>query len=289
MPHGVCSRTPLIAACLSFRGQLPARQLFFIKSWVKIRVAGDKCPWRAKGNGIPYGVNALYIQEIVDIMERHRQIYDLLKHCPYEILRQWVTYAYESGHVIFRQGDVQDSLFIVVEGLLDINVLAENGRKYSQATYEKGDLIGELEIFDLRPFVCNVEALTDVKLIGLKRDYFMKWIERDTHFSTRFMRELSALFYRLSEKAGEDSLYSLYHRICRFLVRSLAHGVRQVDGIKVTVDKHQLSHQFAVTPRSVNRILKKLSEQKIIISDNEELIVTDVDKLKREEARSRLI
>jgi CRP-like cAMP-binding protein len=230
----------------------------------------------------------VYIQNIIEIMESNKAIYELLKHCPYEILRQWKLSRYPAGHTMFQQGEVHDHFYLIVEGMVDINIMAENGKKYSQAIYQAGDMIGELEIFEQRPFVCNVEAQTDVKLIGLPRDYFFQWLELDRHFHLFITRKLSNLFYQLSKKAGEDNLYSLYHRVCRYLLQCLEQGKTNRLGTEINVDKHLLSQQFAVTPRSINRILQDLKEKEIIEINSQTLIIRDHHRLREEERISRL-
>lgn len=228
------------------------------------------------------------VEQIIDIMEHHEKIYQMLKHCPYEILRQWKVSEYPRGTVIFHQGDVQDSFYLIVEGSVDINIMAENGKKYSQAIYQPGYMIGELEIFDGKPFVCNVEALTKVRLIGLKRDVFFQWLELDHNFHRHITRTLSSQFYRLSRKAGDDNLYSLSNRVCRYLLDYLENGVKKEQGIEVNVDKHMLSQQFAVTHRSINRILQELKEKGIIDFNSHTLIILDRARLREEEQLSRL-
>lgn len=230
----------------------------------------------------------MYIQNIIEIMESNKSIYELLKHCPYEILRQWELSCFPADQVVFRQGDVQNHFYLIVEGIADINIMAENGKKYSQAIYQAGDMIGELEIFEQRPFVCNVEAQTDVKLIGLRRDYFFQWLELDRHFHLFITRKLSNLFYQLSQKAGDDNLYSLYHRVCRYMLQCIKQGVKNRQGTEIHVDKHLLSQLFAVTPRSINRILQDLKEKEIIEIASQTLIIRDVSRLQEEERISRL-
>lgn len=233
------------------------------------------------------GVESVLHPEIQEVMERYPEIYEILKYCPYEVLREWEFYQYEQGTLICQQGEVQERLFIVVEGLLDIYILAENGRKYTQAVYRQGDIVGELEIFEGKPFVSNVEALTKIKLIGLPRDLFLKWIELDHHFTLYLLRKVTRLFYDLSQKAGEDKLYSLYHRICRHLLSHVEGRRQNGEEIRVVMDKQKLSQQLAVTPRSINRVLQKLKQKGILELDSHTLRVKDIEKLRKEEKLSK--
>lgn len=55
--------------------------------------------------------------------------------------------AYEDGHVLFKEGDVGDKLFIVVSGKVMI-LKEQNGEQKHLATLKENDFLGELALFD---------------------------------------------------------------------------------------------------------------------------------------------
>jgi hypothetical protein len=77
-------------------------------------------------------------------IESDKKILDILRYCPYEIWNRFKHQTYLQGQIIFNQGEVYDYCCIIVTGMADIYITVENGRKYSQAIYGKGDFIGEL-------------------------------------------------------------------------------------------------------------------------------------------------
>ncbi|WP_028594283.1 Crp/Fnr family transcriptional regulator [Paenibacillus assamensis] len=222
------------------------------------------------------------MQQMIKYMEQHEKIYAMMKQCPYEILREWKLTQFKSGTILFSQGDIQDSFYILVEGVADISVIGENGKKYVQSTYHKGDMIGELEIVDRLPFISNVEAVTDVVLMGLKREHFLNWLQLDRNFNEYFIRSILKLQYDILKKEGDNNLYTLHDRVCSYLLRCLPHGQKRAEGIVIQVDKQQLSHQFAVTTRSINRTLSELKKQGIIDLNKQEIIILDTTRLQVE-------
>src|SRR5699024_1708374 len=188
----------------------------------------------------------------------------MLKDCPYSILKRWEMKSYSKGDMICHQNMTYDYFYIIIKGKANIYIMAENGKKYSQSIYEKGDYFGELEIFDRKPYICSVEAITNLELIRLHRKYFLQWIEKDRYFSLYMSKTLCDNFYKLSKKAGENTLYSLKYRICSYLINSIDNGVKQDEGISININKEQLSYQLAVTQRSINRILQELKKKSLI-------------------------
>lgn len=225
------------------------------------------------------------IYKTIDLIESNPRIYEMLRLCPYEILKQWDIKSYPKGQRVMNQGEIYDYFYIITEGFLDIFIMAENGKRYSQSMYTTGNFIGELEIFNRLPYICSVEAVTDVKLLVIKREYFLKWFESDKSISSYITKIICEHLYRLSNKAGQDTLYSLKQRLCSFLIECSSKST--VKKNKIDLQKDLLSDQLAVTPRSINRVLKYLKEKQIIEIVNNTIIIMDLEKLKKEEEISR--
>lgn len=225
--------------------------------------------------------------EIIDIIESNAVIKDMLRNCPYDILKRWERKDYKKGEVICQQDMTHDYFYIIIDGYVNICITAENGRKHSQSIYKKGNYFGELEIFDRKPYICSVEALTDTKTIRISREYFLQWIRSDLHFALYITKTLCDNFYKLSKLAGENTLYSLKYRICNYLLYEVDSKGRDSKPLEIRINKEQLSEKFAVTSRSINRVLQYLKEKELIDVSNSSIFITDIEGLKEEERISR--
>ena len=225
--------------------------------------------------------------EIIDIIESNKAIKKILKDCPYDILRKWEFKEYVKDQMICHQGMRYNHFYIIAEGYANICLTAENGKKCSLAIYKKGDYFGELEIFDNKPYICSIEALTEVKVICIDKENFLKWLTKDQYFSLHITKTLCEGFYNLSKLSGENTLYSLKYRICNYLLYRLDSSVKSDKGMALQIDKEQLSERFAVTSRSINRVLQQLKENKIIEVESDSIYILDIPRLKEEEKLSR--
>lgn len=225
--------------------------------------------------------------KIKEIIETNPVIMAMLKNCPDDILSHWEIKNYLKDYIVCYQDMVYEYFHIIVEGQANIYIMAESGKKYSQSIYTEGNYFGELEIFDNRPYICSVEAITDLKVIRIHRKYFLQWIERDKHFTLYMMKTLCDGFYKLSKKAGENTLYSLKYRICNYLIGCIDNGIRQSKGIRIDFNKEQLSDQLVVTQRSINRILQQLKEKDLIEVGSNFILIIDLEGLKEEKRISQ--
>lgn len=227
-------------------------------------------------------MNKNYVLEISEILERDTVIYEIMCQCPYEILRKMAIRDYKAKEFILNQGEIYNNMYIVLEGELGIYVESEHGKKYYLSTYRKGNYIGELEMFGSHPYISSVEALTNVKLLELSREDFIKWIKMDKNLNDYFIRTLCDSTYVLCSNMGTNTLYSLKSRICKYFIDNVSSG-GQGEDMKIAINSEMLGEYMAVTQRSVNRILKQLKESGIIEITKAHIVIKNFEKLLEEE------
>ena len=225
------------------------------------------------------------MQRLNNYMEKNEQLYLMLRQCPYEILRQMEVREFKKNSIIYRQGEIQNVFSILAEGIADIYVIGDNGKTYMQSTYSAGDIIGEFEIFSQTPFMSNVKSITDVSLITLNREYFLKWLQSDQNFNQQFIHKIVGTAHRIIKKDEDSKLYSLHQRVCKYLLKRLHPS--STDGVAIHIDKQQLSQQLAVTQRSINRILLNLKDKGIIKMNNSSVIIRNIADLRHEEMNGK--
>ena len=79
------------------------------------------------------------------------------------------------GHgVIFEEGDTGDAAYLITRGTVEIRKGTRTGAPSSLAMLGKGDIFGEMALFDNRPRMAQALAVTDVEVIAISRDAFME-------------------------------------------------------------------------------------------------------------------
>lgn len=77
--------------------------------------------------------------------------------------------SYEPGEILIRQGDDNESLFLVLRG--EIEVLQEVDSELKRvALLESGDSLGEVSIFDPGPASATVRAVTGAEVWLITKD-----------------------------------------------------------------------------------------------------------------------
>lgn len=191
---------------------------------------------------------------------------------------KWTIHQFKTEDMVCEVGESYPYFFVIVQGYANIQHTSEKGKTYSQSIYGPGAYFGELEIFGGKPFVCSIEAMTDLMLIRLERQYFLAWIKEDNSFLFYLMKTLCESSYELSLKASQDTLYSLTFRICDYLIECKQNDLKDQHA-NVFLSRKYLSEKFVVTKRSINRVLKELQDRVLIEINDVYIEVIDLKGL----------
>lgn len=77
---------------------------------------------------------------------------------------------YRAGDVVFNQGDVGDSLFVLAEGTIEILQKTATGAPYTVATLTPPAFFGEMSLLDKETRSATVKAAADTTLLRLTND-----------------------------------------------------------------------------------------------------------------------
>ena len=75
--------------------------------------------------------------------------------------------------VIFEEGDDGDAAYLITKGTVEIRKGTRTKSPVSLATLGRGDIFGELALFDNRPRMAQALAITDVEVVAIERKEFL--------------------------------------------------------------------------------------------------------------------
>jgi diguanylate cyclase (GGDEF)-like protein len=168
----------------------------------------------------------------------HVDIFSLLSPSERRVLLDTMNFVeFEKGHVIFKEGDRGDTLYIVKSGTVSISLRLFNGQERELVEFSAGDFFGEMSIFENAPRSASCTTKEDSALFTLNGDTFFQFVESHPFIAIKIMyRMLNSTSQRLrntdeflsdmvqwGEKARKravtDELTGVYNR--RFLEEAL--------------------------------------------------------------------
>jgi len=97
-----------------------------------------------------------------------------------------------AGEIVFREGDVGDSLLCVVEGQLDTLVKDNAGQEIVLSAVGAGDVVGEMSMLDGRARSATLRCTDDARLLVLSRDDLLAVLPRAPHMALDMMAQMAA-------------------------------------------------------------------------------------------------
>ena len=108
---------------------------------------------------------------------------------------------YDPGQNLFRQGEVGDAAYVIVEGVADIIVETDDG-EIPVAEFKDNAFVGEIAILCDIPRTATVRAKTKLIVLKITKEHFLGLIKDFPELGIEVMRELAA---RLSNTTNELS------------------------------------------------------------------------------------
>jgi len=106
---------------------------------------------------------------------------------------------YRGGEVIIRQGEPGECMYVIQKGRAE--VLYEKGDdEIRLAILGKGDVFGEMALFQKKPRSATVRALGDVRVLTVDKRVFLRRVHEDPSFAYKLLQEMSK---RISELDAE--------------------------------------------------------------------------------------
>jgi CRP/FNR family transcriptional regulator len=111
--------------------------------------------------------------------------------------------VYHDGDVIIRQGDVDDCMYVIQEGQVEI-ILESQGQENLLTVLDTGDFFGEMALFDKDVRSATVRALGDTKVLTVDKKSLMRRFLEDPSLAFRLVETMSKRIRELQGKVAEQ-------------------------------------------------------------------------------------
>ena len=99
--------------------------------------------------------------------------------------------AFESGQVLFRQGDAGDAAYIIIEGEAEVLVSGASG-PIQVAVLGRNEIVGEIAILCDVPRTATIRALQRLVCLRISKDLFLRLINEFPQIAVAVVRELAS-------------------------------------------------------------------------------------------------
>lgn len=184
---------------------------------------------------------------------------------------------------IVLQGSPGDSLYVLLAGVVKVTMTTESGTETTLATRQRGDLIGEVALFDDRPRAATATAVGEVAALKISRAHFEAFAKRHPAAAATIMKSIVGKMRESDERLAQRSRQTP-QRLALVLYRlALASADREPDGSVVIpqVTQSDLAHLADTGVASAERFVKDCKARGILVTGYRQMTVRDMAMLEK--------
>jgi CRP/FNR family cyclic AMP-dependent transcriptional regulator len=201
-----------------------------------------------------------------------------------DLVRRVHSRTYPRGQVIFREGEPGRTLYVIDRGQVKLSTRAPGGRELLVAILGRGQIFGELEMFDGGPRGMTARTMEHVEAFALDKHLVQAMLRTRPAFVRRLL-ELMARRLRRADQAAQDLVFfDASTRLARRLLQlAEEHGAPDPDApqvrITVRLTQDEVGQMIGVNRSSVNRVLRALASQGLVDWNGGKPVILDPSRL----------
>ena len=188
------------------------------------------------------------------------------------------------GHVVFREGDAGDRLFVVLDGKVKISRASSDGRENLLAVLGPGEMFGELSLFDPGARTATASTITDSTLASLDHDDLRPVLMERPGAAMHLLRALAQRLRRTNEAMADLVFSDVPGRVAKALLDlSDKFGEAEDDGVRVRHDltQEELAQFVGASRETVNKALSEFANRGWLRIEGRTVVLLAQDRLAR--------
>ncbi|MDX1961027.1 MAG: cyclic nucleotide-binding domain-containing protein [Leptospiraceae bacterium] len=191
--------------------------------------------------------------------------------------------SYQTGQMIFFEGEPGNDLFIVQKGKIKISKII-NGNEVILNIMKTGDIFGEMALLDNKPRSASATASEDVDLLAINKTNFETMTVSQPQLMSKIITLLSERIWNAYKKIANSYLPDINARMADMLMTMAERnrvkiGPREFHDFKIGAV--EFLQMLGLTDRDTGTILKFVTSNKFIRIDNDTIVCSDMALLDR--------
>jgi CRP-like cAMP-binding protein len=194
------------------------------------------------------------------------------------LLAQATVVKLESGHTLFRQGELAAAFFIVVEGWIKLFRITPAGDEAVLNVFTKGGSFAEAVAFTSGRYPASASAATDARIVQIPAYHVVCCIREMPDIAIAMIASTSQHLHRLVQRVEQLTAQSALQRVAEFLT-SLCPCEDGPCTISLPYDKSLIAGRLGLQPESLSRSFAKLRSVGVDVRASD-VVVSDVARLR---------
>ena len=192
-----------------------------------------------------------------------------------ELTNLAVERSFMPDEFIFWEGDTPQWFYIIAEGKVKVLKHSSLGREFIISFFGPGEMFGEVAVFENKPYPASAQAVTETKVVGLKRENLLTFLSNHPQVALKIINVLGGRLRdaqsRLRDLAGER----IEQRLASVLLM-----LSTKLGPTLPFTRQEIADMVGTAIETVIRAMSQLKERGIIRSLRGKVIILNKEKLR---------
>ncbi len=185
---------------------------------------------------------------------------------------------YKKNNIIFYEGDPGDYLLVVLSGKIKVVLLGEHGQELILAFLGPGSYVGEMSLLEGTPRSATIITMEACELVRVARDPIMDLIQHHHSLTMKILMTLSKRVREMSEQLRSMSMFDVYGRIIRCLIRLSEHDPERPAARLILQNRpsnRDLAKMIGCTRESVSRAMRVLQDTEFVTVTKKDIFIEE--------------
>jgi CRP/FNR family transcriptional regulator len=199
-----------------------------------------------------------------------------------ELAKVAVPRSYESGQVIFREGDEGDTCFVIRSGAVKIT-REHGGRTIALAELRAGNTFGELSMFGGEVRSATAQALEATLAVALLAGDVRRLLASNPEIAMKMLETMAHRVRATNQRLANQSFQTVAGRVAGVLLQLV--DSRQSEGaaerdVLVETTQADIAQLAGASRESASRFLATLERQGLVTTQRGKVVVHDPGALR---------
>lgn len=181
---------------------------------------------------------------------------------------------YSRGQNFFAEGDDGIGFYIILSGKVKVFKLSPDGKEQIFHILEAPEPFAEAAVFAGQHYPASAQALAETIVLFFPRQKFLELISLQPSLALSMLALLSRRLRKLTMLVENLSLKEVPGRLAAYLLYLYEHNNDSAT-VKPDISKNQMAGLLGTIPETLSRILKRMTDEKLIKADGRTISILD--------------
>jgi len=189
--------------------------------------------------------------------------------------------AYDKGEVLFHRGDPAQAFFFIETGHVELSLISPDGQKKTVEVIGHDRTFAEALVFmPTGKFPVSAEALTASVVYRIPNDPYRCLLHDNSDACMRLLSDVCRHLHQRVQEIEQLTIQNARSRLSSYLIDHATEIDDDEATIRLDLPKHVIASRLSITPETLSRLLRVMSEEGILTVDDRLIFVHSLARLR---------